>query len=244
MRSLFCSCTSKGVPVDWTVHSRLVFGRGAAAIVRDRDYTKTHQNMKQYKLNVKTRDGIGRGPARRLRAAGAIPGVIYGKNESKPVTLDAVEFRMMMRAKGTSAALVEITIDGANTILSVIKDFQRNAVSQKIVHVDILEVDPNVQMTATIPVRVKGDCVGVLTENGILEVAHEIIVRCLPKDLPECIEVDVTNLHAGNTIHIDALPAISGVTFPSNQNSVVASCVAPEAQAEAEGDAAEGAKKK
>lgn len=244
MRSLFCGCTSKGVPVNWTVHSRLVFGRGAAAIVRDRDYTKTHQNMKQYKLNVKTRDGIGRGPARRLRAAGAIPGVIYGKNESKPVTLDAVEFRMMMRAKGTSAALVEITIDGANTILSVIKDFQRNAVSQKIVHVDILEVDPNVQMTATIPVRVKGDCVGVLTENGILEVAHEIIVRCLPKDLPECIEVDVTNLHAGNTIHIDALPAIPGVTFPSNQNSVVASCVAPEAQAEAEGDAAEGAKKK
>lgn len=212
--------------------------------MRDRDYTETHQNMKQYKLNVKTRDGIGRGPARRLRAAGAIPGVIYGKNESKPVTLDAVEFRMMMRAKGTSAALVEITIDGTNTILSVIKDFQRNAVSQKIVHVDILEVDPNAQMTATIPVRIKGDCVGVLTENGILETAHEIIIRCLPKDLPECIEVDVTDLHAGHTIHIDALPAIPGVTFPSNQNSVVASCVAPEVKEEAEGEAAEGGKKK
>lgn len=184
--------------------------------------------MKQYKLNVKTRDGIGRGPARRLRAAGAIPGVIYGKNESKPVTIDAVEFRMMMRAKGDSAALVEISVDGASSILSVIKDFQRNAVSQKIVHVDILEVDPNAQMTATIPVRVKGDCVGVLTENGILEAAHEITVRCLPKDLPECVEVDVTNLHAGQTIHIDALPEIPGVTFPSNQNSVVASCIAPE----------------
>lgn len=190
--------------------------------------------MKQYKLNVKTRDGIGRGPARRLRAAGAIPGVIYGKNESKPVSIDAVEFRTMMRAKGESAALVEISIDETTTILSLIKDFQRNAVSQKIVHVDILEVDPNAQMTVTIPVRIKGDSVGVLTENGTLEAAHEITVRCLPKDLPECVEVDVTNLHAGQTIHIDALPEIPGVTFPSNQNSVVASCVAPEADEAAE----------
>ena len=198
--------------------------------------------MKKYKLNVKKRDGIGRGPARRLRAAGAIPGVIYGKSGSKPVAIDAVEFRMMMRAKGESAALVEIAVDGAETLLSLIKDFQRDAVSQKVVHVDILEVDPNVQMTATIPVHVKGEAIGVLQENATLEAVHEIIVRCLPKDLPEFIEVDVSGLHAGHTIHIDALPPIPGVTFPANQNTVVASCTVEKQEEEpapaAEGDAA------
>ena len=195
--------------------------------------------MKKYKLNVKKRDGLGRGPARRLRAAGAIPGVIYGKSGSKPVAIDAVEFRMMMRAKGESAALVEIAVDGAETLLSLIKDFQRDAVSQKVVHVAIPAVDPNVQMTATIPVHIKGEAIGVLQENATLEAVHEIIVRCLPKDLPEFIEVDVSGLHAGHTIHIDALPPIPGVTFPANQNTVVASCTV-EKQEEEPAPAAEG----
>ena len=199
--------------------------------------------MKKYKLNVKTRDGIGRGPARRLRAAGSIPGIIYGKNGSTPIAVNSAEFRMMMRAKGESAALVEIAVDEKTPILSLIKDFQRNAVTQRIDHVDILEVDPNVQMTATIPVHVKGEAPGVLTENGTLEVVHEIIVRCLPKDLPEFIEVDISDLHVGHTIHLDALAKIDGVSFPANQNSVVASCTAEKQEelpepAAAEGDAA------
>ncbi|MCD8284482.1 MAG: 50S ribosomal protein L25 [Opitutae bacterium] len=194
--------------------------------------------MKEYKLNVKTRDGVGRGPARRLRAAGFLPGVIYGvKKAARPISINDAEFRMMMRAKGESAALVEISIDGAEPVLSLIKDFQRNAVSQKVVHVDIYEVDPNVHMTVAIPVRVKGEAVGVLAENGTLEVVHEIMVRCLPKDLPKFIEVDVSDLHVGNTIHIESLPEIPGVSFPPNQNSVVASCTS-EKQEEEEAPAA------
>ncbi len=215
---------------------------------RERDYTVHKRKMKEYKLNVKTRSGIGRGPARRLRASGGIPGVIYSKKGSTPISIDAVEFRTLMRAKGDSAALVKISIDDKEPVLSMIKDFQRNAVSQKVVHVDVFEVDPTVVMTAAIPVRVKGEAVGVLTENGVLEVAHELTVRCLPKDLPLFIEVDVSELHAGHTIHIADLPEIKGVTFPTNQNSVVASCVAedtssvPEVAAEAvPAESAEGA---
>lgn len=184
--------------------------------------------MKQYKLNVKSRDGIGRGPARRLRNAGLIPGIIYGKGEPMPISIDAVEFRTLMRAKGSAAALVELAIEGGETKLSIIKDYQRNALSQKVVHIDILEVDPNAEMTTVVPVHTKGDAVGVLTENGTLEVVSSITVRCLPKNLPEYVEVDVSNLHAGESIHIDALPALEGVTFPANQNPTVAVCTAPE----------------
>ncbi|MCR5183754.1 MAG: 50S ribosomal protein L25 [Opitutales bacterium] len=197
--------------------------------------------MKLYKLNVKSRDGIGRGPSRRIRAEGAIPGVIYAKNNSKPIIIDAVEFRTMMRAKGDNAALVEVTIDENKKILSLVKDYQRNAVSQKIVHVDILEVDPNEMMTISIPVRSVGDCVGVLAENGVLEVVREIKIRCLPKDLPEAVVVDVSNLHAGQTIHVTNLPEIPGVTFPKNQNTVVASCLAEDEDAVADDAAAPAA---
>lgn len=205
--------------------------------------------MKQYTLNVKSRDGVGRGPSRRIRAAGAIPGVIYANNNSKPIIIDAVEFRTMMRAKGDNAALVEVTIDGEKKILSLVKDYQRNAVTQKIVHVDILEVAPDEVMTISIPVRSVGDCVGVLTENGVLEVVREIKIRCLPKDLPEAIVVNVANLHAGETIHITNLPEIPGVSFPKNQNTVVASCLAEDDDAAADtasapaADAAAPAKK-
>lgn len=184
--------------------------------------------MKKYKLNVKSRDGIGRGPARRLRNAGWIPGIIYGKNENLPISIDAVEFRTLMRAKGSAAALVELAIEGGSEKLSIIKDYQRNALSQKVVHIDILEVDPNVEMTTVIPVHVKGDAVGVLAENGTLEVVSSITVRCLPKDLPEFIEVDVSDLHVGHSIHISALPEMPGVSFPHNQNPTIAVCIAPE----------------
>ena len=184
--------------------------------------------MKKYKLNVKSRDGIGRGPARRLRKAGWIPGIIYGKGENLPISIDAVEFRTLMRAKGSAAALVELAIEGGAEKLSIIKDYQRNALSQKIDHIDILEVDPNVEMTTVIPVRAKGEAVGVLTENGTLEVVSSITVRCLPRNLPEFIEVDVSDLHAGHSIHITALPESEGVASPQTQNPTVAVCVAPE----------------
>lgn len=196
--------------------------------------------MKKYKLNVKSRDGIGRGPARRLRNAGWIPGIIYGKGENLPISIDAVEFRTLMRAKGDAAALVELAIEGGAEKLSIIKDYQRNALSQKVVHIDILEVDPNAEMTTVIPVHAVGDAVGVLTENGTLEVVSSITVRCLPKNLPERIEVDVSGLHIGHSIHISALPPIEGVTFPQNQNPTIAVCIAPE-DAPAETEAAPAA---
>lgn len=197
--------------------------------------------MKKYKLNVKSRDGIGRGPSRRLRKAGFIPGIVYGHGENLPISIDAVEFRTLMRAKGSSAALVELAIEGKPGKLSIIKEYQRNVLTQKVSHIDIFEVDPNAEMTTEIPIHAKGEAVGVLTENGTLEVLPVITVRCLPKDLPEFIEVDVSGLHTGDSIHIDSLPRLPGVEFPPNQNPTIAVCLAEEeAPAETEEAPAEG----
>lgn len=194
--------------------------------------------MKQLSLNVKQRDGLGRGPARRIRNSGAIPAIIYGSAGTRPVTVDAVEFRTLMRAKGASAVLVELTDDKGAKSISLIKDFQRDAISQKIVHIDILQVDPAVEMTAEIPVHIVGEAAGVRTEGGTLDViAHNIKVRCLPKNLPEFVTIDVTELKNGESIHVADLKKIEGVTFPGDQKRTLVVCTAPEEEA----PAAEGA---
>ncbi|MDR2430177.1 MAG: 50S ribosomal protein L25 [Puniceicoccales bacterium] len=184
---------------------------------------------KQLKLSVKNRSGIGRGPARRLRNAGSIPGIIYGKSGNIPISVDAVELRTLMRAKGSEAALVELALENGGTTLSLIKDFQRDSLSLSIVHLDLLSVDPNSEMTASVPIRFTGEAVGVKLENGTLDIMlHEIALRCLPKDLPGSILVDVSELHVNQSIHVGNLPKIEGVTYPGDQQRAVVVCTAQE----------------
>ena len=193
---------------------------------------------KQFKLSVKNRDGVGRGPARRLRKAGLIPGIIYGKAGTKPISVDSIELRTLMRTKGTDAALVELALEDGATALSLIRDFQRDPLSLAIVHLDLLSVDPNTEMTASVPLHFTGEAYGVKTENGTLDIMlHDIVVRCLPKNLPARITVDVAELHVNQSIHVGALPKIEGVIYPGNPLRAVVVCTAQEEE-EAEKPAA------
>ncbi|MDR2845453.1 MAG: 50S ribosomal protein L25 [Puniceicoccales bacterium] len=183
----------------------------------------------QLKLSVKNRDGVGRGPARRLRKSGLIPGIIYGKSGTKPISVDSIELRTLMRAKGSEAVLVELSLQDGTSTLSLIKDFQRNSLSHAIVHLDLLSVDPASEMTASVPIHFVGESVGVKMENGTLDIMlHEIAVRCLPKNLPGSITVDVAELHVNQSIHIANLPKLDGVVYPGNQNRAVVVCTAQE----------------
>jgi large subunit ribosomal protein L25 len=184
---------------------------------------------KQLKLAVKNRDGIGRGPARRLRKSGLIPGIIYGKAGTKPVSVDSVELRTLMRAKGTETALVELSLEDGSSALSLIKDFQRDPISLSIVHLDLQSVEADSEMTAAVPIHFVGEAVGVKMENGTLDIMlHEIAVRCLPKNLPGSITVDVSELHVNQSVHVGALPKLEGVVYPGNQLRAVVVCTAQE----------------
>lgn len=219
-------------------------GRGAAANEsRARDSLGIHNMKKQLKLAVKNRDGIGRGPARRLRKSGQIPAIIYGKSGSKSVSVDAIAFRTLMRSKGDSASLVELALEDGGKELSIIKDFQRDPLSTAIIHIDLLAVDPNVEMTVSVPIHYSGEPIGVKTANGLLDIIlHDVDVRCLPKDLPEFIAVDVSELQVNESIHVGKLPKLEGVTYPGDENRVVALCSAPEdAAADDEASAEAGA---
>jgi large subunit ribosomal protein L25 len=190
--------------------------------------------MKQIKLPVQTRDNTGRAPARRLRETGLIPAVVYGKSGVRHLTVKEPDFRTLMRAISGTAAIVEIAEGQGSPMLSLLQDIQRDPRTDRFVHVDFKEVLANEQMKATVPVHVVGESIGVKMENGIIEVSrHEITVRCLPKDLPDFITLDVTELHAGHSIHIRDLKPIAGVIFAENADEVVAACVVPVVEEEA-----------
>ena len=194
--------------------------------------------MKQLSLTVSNRQNLGRGHSRRMRNAGSIPAIIYGPAGNHSVSVEQEKFRDLMRAKGNAAALIELTLEGKK-MLSIIKEFQRHPITLKFLHIDIQQIDPNAPMSVAIPIRTVGEAHGVKTDGGTLAIVSQTInVRCLPKDLPEFIEVDVTELKVNESIHVGALKAPAGITFPGDPARVVVVCsemaaeeAAPEAAA-------------
>lgn len=201
--------------------------------------------MKQFSLKVSSRAGVGRGASRRVRQSGGIPAILYGPNAPQTLALDAPEFTRLLKGIAGSAAVIEIAEDEASKRLSIIKEIQRDAMTDRILHVDLQEVLANEEMELNVSVHTTGDCYGVRVENGILEVvSHEVRIRCLPKDLPAFIEVDVTDLKIDHSIHVGDLPKLAGVKYLGDPARPVVACVQPAVEVEATpaaGVSAEGA---
>jgi large subunit ribosomal protein L25 len=186
--------------------------------------------MKQLQLSFTSRTEKGRHPVSRLREMGRIPSVIYGKSGSFPVSIDDVEFRMLMRQKGDAAATVQLASD-EKKVLTIITEVQRNTITDRFMHVDFQEISSGEMFTTTVPVHVKGEAYGVKNEKAMLEVVrHKVTVRCLPEHLVETIELDVTDLRAGQNIHIKDLPKFEGIEYTGDSKGVVIACVGEEAE--------------
>lgn len=191
--------------------------------------------MKQKTLSVTLRAEHGRGPVRRLRNAKNIPAIVYGgETAPRSITLKEADFRILMRSLSGSAAIIQLEGLGDDTVLSVIKAIVRNPRTDRVDHVDFLEVSAKKPMQTTVPVQLKGEAHGVKSENGIIDwVSHQISISCLPKDLPEHLEVDITHLRLNQSIHINDLPSIPGISFEGNKDQVIVSCVEQQAAEEA-----------
>jgi large subunit ribosomal protein L25 len=200
--------------------------------------------MKKYQLTVTTREGTGRSASRRLRKAEKIPAILYGKH-TKPETLavNAPEFVKLLKEIAGRAALVELKRDGGANALSFLQEIQRDPITDRYLHVDLQEVKENEKMVISVTVRVTGEAYGVKTEGGVLDTqTKRLRIRTLPKDLPEFIEVNVTDLKMGEAIHVGSLKAIAGVEYLDDPQQPVVLCVAPpEEEVVAAPVAAEGA---
>jgi len=188
--------------------------------------------MKKYELTVTNREGTGRSASRRLRKAEKIPAILYGKH-TKPENLavNAPEFVKLLKEISGRAALIELKRTAGSTALSFLQEIQRDPITDKYLHLDLQEVKENEKMIINVAIRVIGEAYGVKTEGGILETAtHRLRIRCLPKDLPSVIELDVSALKVGEAIHVGELKAIEGVDYLDDKNQTVVLCVEPPAE--------------
>ncbi len=204
-------------------------------------------SMKQYSLKVESRQTSGRRASRAQRREGKIPAVIYGKSEPRGLMIDSKTFVKLYKQFGGSSALLELEDEKGQKNLSLLQEAQRDRLTDAFTHLDFVEVKANEEMRAHVAIRTVGECIGVKMEGALLEVVYsEVAVRCLPKNLPEVVEVDVANLHAGEAIFVRDLKALSGVVYDEKADQVLITCNVPEVEEEtkptaaAEGAAAEG----
>jgi len=179
----------------------------------------------------------GKGAARKIRAAGRVPAVVYGHGKnSVSLTLDAKVLESMLRKSHAGMnTLIELQGDAAvsgKTVL--VKDIQREPVFGGVVHADLFEIDTTERITVAVPVHLSGTAVGV-TMGGLLDhVLREIELECLPNAIPDSIDIDVTSLEVGDSIHVSDLPIADGVLIQTNLELSVVSVVAPTVEEEPE----------
>jgi len=194
--------------------------------------------MKSLALSASPRTQTRRKGARKIRSSGRIPAIIYGRhNPPQNLEIDSKQFDELVHKAHTEIILVDLTVEGdaKPARLALVQDVQHHPLSGHILHVDLHEVKADEKVSIEVPVEAVGVPDGVKNGGGTLEhVRFRVRVRCLPKDLPEQINVDVTHLKVGETLHIGEIPAPAGVEILGDKKIPVLAVAAPVAEAAAE----------
>lgn len=211
--------------------------------------------IKDLTINASSREGVGKGPTRRLRTQGMIPAAVYGEG-SAPVAIavSAKDIANILRSDTGHNTIFKLSVPGekgAEPATVIIKDWQVDPVKGRLLHADLLRLSMTTVTRVRVRIDTKGEPIGVKMEGGILELQmRELDVECLPGDIPESIEVDVSGLNIGDhvtvadlvfdrdkiKIFVDANQIVAGVLAPR-----IEEVAAPAAPVEGEVEAAPGA---
>lgn len=204
-------------------------------------------------LDAMKRDGRGKNEANRLRAAGRIPAVVYGARtegkapEGVSVAVDPRAVLRILRSDSGANTLINLKLDGRESRVMV-KEFQLDPVTNSLLHADFYQLAMDRAITVTVPIRVLGESKGVKLQGGLLDfVTREIEIECLPTDIPEHIDVDVTELMLNQAIRLRELPENAKWKAVTDLDTMLVHVVMPKAEesatatAEAEATPAAGA---
>lgn len=181
-------------------------------------------------LKSTRRDGVGKGVARRLREAGNVPAIYYGRGE-EPValTLQVKELETLIHGSAGSNVIVDLKVEGAAAAdrKAILREIQRHPVRGNILHVDLQHISLSERITVEVPIVLVGVPTGVKDGGGILEhLLREVEVECLPTDIPEKLTVDVSSLNIGESVHVSDL-VIGNVEVRTEAARTVATVVPP-----------------
>jgi large subunit ribosomal protein L25 len=182
-------------------------------------------------LEVKDRERLGSAESRRLRKQGFVPGVLYGKSSARAIAVGERDLRAALTGSSGLHAVLDVVLEGQTTTHpSILKEYQRDPVRGYLRHVDLQEVRLDQPITATVQLHLVGaeEAPGV-KEGGVLSApATALNVEALPLEVPESIEADVSRMEMGDTLRLEDIPTIEGVTFLDDPHeTVIATVTAP-----------------
>ena len=175
-----------------------------------------------FKIKAEKREVFGKNASRRLRKEGMVPVILYGSNEvNVPLTLEKEVLFKILRSETGENTVFEVSFN-SETRNAMIKDLQLDPVSDEILHADLIQIAMDKVVRVSVPVVTVGDAVGVKTEGGFVDfITREIEVECLPKDIPEHIEIDISHLHLRQSFKVGDVNVSEGIKLIADPDSML-----------------------
>jgi large subunit ribosomal protein L25 len=204
--------------------------------------------MATVRLKIRRRTDTGKQGTKRIRAGGDVPAVLYGeKQDNVPISIEANEFRTALSTASGRNVILQLVLEGEDSATrAVIRDMERDALTREILHVDLQRISENKPIVMHVPLTLVGESKAVKEGRGILDhTMRQLEVRCLPRDIPEHIEVDISQLEVRHAIHvrdivIDKLEILDHPDRPVVEVLQPTLFVEPGGELEAAGDEAGG----
>jgi large subunit ribosomal protein L25 len=175
------------------------------------------------KIKGEKREVFGKNASRRLRREGRVPAILYGpKTENVSLSLEKKDLFEILRSESGENTIFKVSFDSQAPDV-MIKDLQKDPTSDELLHIDLILIAMDKEIRVEVPVVLVGEAVGVKTEGGFVDfVLRELEIECLPNDIPEHIDVDITELHLHQSIKVEEITPPPGVTFISDPDSSIA----------------------
>jgi len=191
--------------------------------------------MERITLHAEKREKAGKGAARSLRRSGVVPAVLYRGGSSTPIKINAKELTIFMRATAGEQVMVDIQFPDGDKKLALMKDYQVDPLKGELLHTDFFEVSLTEEIRVTVHVTTTGEPIGVKRDGGLLQHGvREIEIQCLPDRVPGHIEVDVSGLETGKSIHVGDLPLGEGIEVLTDAGELIATVGAPRVEEKVE----------
>lgn len=188
-----------------------------------------------FKIKGEKRDVFGKNASRRLRRNGMIPVILYGaKDDNVPLTLEKKALFEILKAETGENTVFEVSFN-SETRNAMIKELQRSPVTDEILHADLIQIAMDKVVRVSVPVVTVGDAIGVKAEGGFVDfITREIEIECLPKDIPEHIEIDISGLHLRQSFKIGEVVIPAGITLISEPETILVHIEVPTKEEEIE----------
>ena len=182
-------------------------------------------------LDAVSRNRFGKNEAGRIRREGRIPAVLYGEaREAEPISVDPKALLQILRSESGANTLIVLKIDGKGGGRVLCKEYQLHPVAQELLHADFYRVAMDKVLRVTVPVHITGEAKGIKAQGGILDFVHrDVVIECLPADIPENITVDVTELMLHDGIRVRDLPTGGKWKPISEADMLIVHVIAPKA---------------